>query len=57
MDADPQDLLAEDLATFALDLAQVRTTGDVLSTVADAVVVPHDATAASPHRPVPEGTP
>lgn len=32
------DLLAEDLATLALDLAQVRTAAEVLATTADAVV-------------------
>lgn len=36
--AGPPDLLAEDLAAFSLDLAQVRTTADLLVTVADAVV-------------------
>lgn len=38
MDPDPQDLLAEDLAAFALDLAQVRTAEEVLAVAADAVV-------------------
>lgn len=34
----PADLLAEDLASFALDLAQVRTAAEVLAAAADAVV-------------------
>jgi len=38
MDVDPQDLLAEDLATLALDLGQARTADEVLVATADAVV-------------------
>jgi GAF domain-containing protein len=38
MDSAPPDLLAEDLAAFALDLAQLRTAAEVLATTADAVV-------------------
>ena len=36
MDADPQDLLAEDLAALALDLGQARTAEEVLVATADA---------------------
>jgi glycerol uptake facilitator-like aquaporin len=41
----------------AVGIVVVKALYPDIAAVADAVVVPHDATAASPHRPVPEGTP
>ena len=52
----PMFLLAQ-LVGGAVGIVVVKALYPDVAAVAGAVVVPHDATAASPHRPVPEGTP
>jgi arsenate reductase len=52
----PMFLLAQ-VVGGAVGIVVVRLLYPDVAAVADEVVVPHDGTAASPHRPVPEGTP
>jgi glycerol uptake facilitator-like aquaporin len=52
----PMFLLAQ-VAGGAVGVVVVKLLYPDVADVADAVVVPHDSSTASPHRPVPEGTP